>query len=130
MSSCEERIQTETQIKQIEQEIRETQALTSSHLPIKSLEETYESNDDGTNFFLLGAKYLTSKYSHMRKVRGDGNCYYRAFLYALCENLITQKQKGKNEELQRIIQYAKNSIDEVIKFGYDRFALEMFHEGE
>ena len=160
--SLTERNQTETQINQIEQDIRNSQKLASLLIPLKALSESYEeektntistayeSKNDGPfddqNYFLLGSQYLEKKYSHMRKIRGDGNCYYRAFLYALCENLIDQSKKTKapmnmqddeslmnkrmDDDLDRLIQYAINSIDEVVKYGYDKFALEMFHEGK
>lgn len=143
--SSSEHIQTENQIKEIEKDIRDTQALTSSLLPIEVLLDTYKDEIDAsneskdhelaneTNFFYLGAKYLSKKYSYTRKVRGDGNCYYRSFLYALCESLIKQKQggpEGKNEELERVIKLAVDSLDEVAKFGYDKSALEMFQEGK
>ena len=50
-------------------------------------------DDDGqkspsSSPFLRGALYLSSKYSHIRRVRGDGNCYYRSFLYAVCESTL------------------------------------------
>ena len=37
--------------------------------------------------FVPGIIYLASKYS-MRRVRGDGNCFYRAFLFAYLEQLL------------------------------------------
>lgn len=31
---------------------------------------------------------LQRKYSHIRRVRGDGNCFYRAIVYAYLERVI------------------------------------------
>ena len=52
-------------------------------------------------------------------IRGDGNCYYRAFLYAICEALLVRNKgirnnndnhmdnddHGLDSELQRLQQY-------------------------
>mmetsp|Transcript_34238 Transcript_34238/g.51106 ORF Transcript_34238/g.51106 Transcript_34238/m.51106 type:complete len:248 (+) Transcript_34238:350-1093(+) len=91
------------------------------------------------------SQQLESKYRFFRKVRGDGNCYYRAFLYAVCESVLLlldsspsgggeEETKNKDEvcegveELNRLIELAKNSIDLVAQRGYDRSTIEMFHE--
>lgn len=139
LSDDEKRIQTDAQIKAIETEIRENQPLTSSLLPITVLVDTYacetstsDDDDDGNGgSFVRGAQYLSTKYAHMRKVRGDGNCYYRAFLYGVCESVLTGLHEGDAKalkELDRFKALANSSLDEVTKHGYDRSALEMFHE--
>ena len=52
--------------------------------------------------------------------------YYRAFLYALIENLYNSTN---DVELNRIRDYVKKSIFDVVeKGGYERFAIETFHE--
>lgn len=38
--------------------------------------------------FIPGIKYLAGKYA-MRRVRGDGNCFYRAFLFSYLEQLLS-----------------------------------------
>ena len=52
-------------------------------------------NDNGNGIgggeddnFIKGSRYLMTKYTSWRMIRGDGNCYYRAFLYAVCEELL------------------------------------------
>lgn len=111
----EKRLKTESQLEAIETEIRETQPLTSEKKDILSLRENYEA---GSNFD-LGVQHLAKNYVSMRAVRGDGNCYYRAFLYSLCE---------VTPELQRIIQVISESMDKAEKCGYERFTIEMFWE--
>jgi len=39
------------------------------------------------NFWHLGIEYLNSKYQ-IRRTRGDGNCFYRSFLYSYLDNLL------------------------------------------
>jgi len=39
--------------------------------------------------FTNKAKELGKRFKHIRKVRGDGNCFYRAMVYAICEQATT-----------------------------------------
>lgn len=34
---------------------------------------------------------LAARFKQLRRVRGDGNCFYRAMLFALCERFTTDK---------------------------------------
>jgi ubiquitin thioesterase protein OTUB1 len=83
--------QTQAQIEAIEQDIRENQALTSELQDIHNLKQLYKS--DSSKFFALGIDALSQNYSKMRTIRGDGNCYYRAFLYQLSEKLLDNKDE-------------------------------------
>jgi len=157
--------QTLAQIDAIQNEIKTSQALTSDLMSISKLAELYNkgggtnSNDassnsnNNTSNFLNGCEYLATRYTKFRSIRGDGNCYYRAFLYAMCETLLSQchdmiittanadtKQDSKESsdeinssqrlpsELIRLRKHMQTSLDEVTKQGYDRYTLEMFHE--
>jgi ubiquitin thioesterase protein OTUB1 len=84
--------QTQAQIEAIEQEIRENQALTSELQDIQNLKLLYKS-DDSSKYFALGIDALSENYSKLRTIRGDGNCYYRAFLYQLSEKLRDNKDE-------------------------------------
>jgi ubiquitin thioesterase protein OTUB1 len=116
---------TQAQLLAIENEIKSTQPLTSSLLPISTLLRQYSdhsadstnnnsaiNNDSNNNSadvnsinsdnaaaagFITSSKYLGTKYTSIRKIRGDGNCYYRAFLYALCECLLL-RGNGSNSD--------------------------------
>lgn len=102
--------QTQAQLEAIENDIRQSQPLTSELMDVSSLRSHYCSDDTGTNksdgghdatkYFVLGIDELAAKYSKIRKTRGDGNCYYRSFLYALCETVLES-----SVEKSRIIQY-------------------------
>ena len=120
MSAAEQDQKTQAQLDSIALEIKATQPLTSSLISIHGLKALF---DDGTNF-RKGCTYLSQSYASYRAIRGDGNCYYRAFLYCLCEKLFAEK----GSELKRVMDYVKGSIDTVVQYGYDRFAIEMFHE--
>lgn len=75
--------QTEAQLENIANEIKEEQPLASKLYPIEDLRKNYE---PGSNFD-KGVSLLANNYINIRTIRGDGNCYYRAFLYSLCEKL-------------------------------------------
>mmetsp|Transcript_13656 Transcript_13656/g.25695 ORF Transcript_13656/g.25695 Transcript_13656/m.25695 type:complete len:292 (+) Transcript_13656:59-934(+) len=120
LSKQEQDIQTQAQVESISNEIKSKQPLTSELLPLSQLSSLFEA---GTNF-QKGCEYLSKHYSFYRAIRGDGNCYYRAFLYALCEKLYTEI----GSERKRIQEYIVSSIDKVEKYGYDRFTIEPFHE--
>eukprot|EP00565_Helicotheca_tamesis_P007424 CAMPEP_0185725818 /NCGR_PEP_ID=MMETSP1171-20130828/1982_1 /TAXON_ID=374046 /ORGANISM="Helicotheca tamensis, Strain CCMP826" /LENGTH=311 /DNA_ID=CAMNT_0028394037 /DNA_START=55 /DNA_END=990 /DNA_ORIENTATION=+ len=130
-----QRKQTETQLQNIQNEIRDTQPLTSELLPLSSLTASFQREEEeektSSSSFKEESQTLESKYKYLRKVRGDGNCYYRAFLYAVCENvllLLGSSKDGGEVELNRLIELAKNSIDLVTQRGYDRSTIEMFYE--
>lgn len=135
--------QTRSQIEAIENEIKENQPLTTDHQPLSTLMAIYNKsgcgsgNDEGNassntggDNFIKGCEYLNEKYTSWRSIRGDGNCYYRAFLYAVCEQLLRGSSDNDlyKNELKRLQGYVQGSIDEVAKFGYDRFTIETFHE--
>jgi len=89
-----------SQIEAITKEITSSQPLTSDHQPLSTLVRLYtvDGDEDGgaNENFIEGGEYLSRKYSSWRRVRGDGNCYYRAFLYSLCEQL--QRLDGDDGE--------------------------------
>ena len=92
-STFEQDQKTQAQLDAIEKEIKSNQSLTSNLQPISNLAKLYESDNDNDStssnqHFIKGCEYLSTKYKSWRMIRGDGNCYYRAFLYAVCEELL------------------------------------------
>lgn len=84
--------------------------------------------------FVPGITYLAGKYS-MRRVRGDGNCFYRAFLFAYLEQLLTLHENSDAEqsskaaaERERILSVLVESKIELIGLGYDEIGIECFHD--
>ncbi len=111
-STYEQDQKTQAQLEAIEKEIKANQALTSNLKPMSNLTEIYEQNDtdNATVNFIRGCEYLSTKYSSWRMIRGDGNCYYRAFLYAVCEELLRGYADGGSAhkaELDRLIKYGE-----------------------
>lgn len=89
-------------------------------------------NNEG---FLKGINYLTKHYKSYRKIRGDGNCFYRSFLYSYLENLILLYQSHEEEnriiaihEQQRLLQHTKVIFNELTALGYSEFTIEVFYD--
>lgn len=94
---------------------------------IASLLPEYE-NATSTGF-VSGIKYLDTKYVGFRKVRRDGNCFYRSFLFSYLENLLSIIKRGDQtgtEELKRFQGVIEGSRDKLIALGFSEFTFEYF----
>jgi hypothetical protein len=100
--------------------------------PLQLLPEYEAATSPG---FLPGIRYIGARYSSMRRIRGDGNCFYRAFLFAFLESLLkdlttgdeTTKAKAEKERL-RLLAVLTRSKDELVEIGYSEIAIESFHD--
>lgn len=73
--------------------------------------------------YLTKAKVLAETYSHFRKTRPDGNCFFRAFSYAYLEKLI-----GNKEEYEKFQKYVRDSKDSLLALGFPKFTVDDFHD--
>ncbi|TMW60213.1 hypothetical protein Poli38472_000255 [Pythium oligandrum] len=80
--------------------------------------------------FLHGIEALNKHYEGMRRVRGDGNCFFRAFIFALCEQLLTNKEDvaAATALRLRILDKIRQSKAELIAIGYSEVAIDAFWE--
>jgi ubiquitin thioesterase protein OTUB1 len=124
---------TDRQLEEIATDIRESQPLTSLPCDLSTLQFTYERGSK----FETCLQYLQDSlhYRKVRTVRGDGNCYYRAFLYSLCEACCTTQVTNTTtitvitpDRKDTILEIIQNSINLVETYGYERFTIEMFWE--
>jgi len=95
-----QRRQTEARLAEIEAETRK-HPLTSELKPLSCLEGQYAAPNGGggsTNNFLKGLKSLQRDYESIRTVRGDGNCFYRAFLYQLASRALQSRNETSLSE--------------------------------
>ena len=97
------------------------------------LRKEYENADSPG--FLPGIDFLSLHYTHMRRVRGDGNCFYRAFIFCYLENLLKEyqslgeKRSSAEKEKSRITEIILNSKAELVeKHSYSEIAIESFQE--
>lgn len=68
-------------------------------------------------------KDLETKYKHIRKIRPDGNCFYRAFIFAHLESLLNNPTEAKAFN-ELVIETRKG----VSMLGFSEFMLDDFYE--
>mmetsp|Transcript_11099 Transcript_11099/g.27221 ORF Transcript_11099/g.27221 Transcript_11099/m.27221 type:complete len:327 (-) Transcript_11099:12-992(-) len=94
--------------------------------PLSSLAELY-SQQHSNAAFLRKATALQSRYAGWRRVKGDGNCFIRGYIYAVLENLV---RKGSADEVQGLIGRLTGYYMSIISeqgLGYQSGAIEDFH---
>lgn len=69
--------------------------LISGLLPLADLLPAYADNPGS---FVPGIHCLAARFSCMRKVRGDGNCFYRALLFSYLELLLARMTSSEEQE--------------------------------
>ena len=104
----------------LRQEIELTTPLISEELPIKILLDDYKSNNE----YATSIKQITDKYKYIRKVRRDGNCFYRSFIYRIFEYICIKNNKKLYEHMNKKITEAKDLIK---RNGYDWSFIEDFY---
>ena len=80
----------------------------------------YEENLEYAN----SVKIITEKYKYIRKVRRDGNCFYRAYIYRLFEYICMKNNNRLYNEMLKKIEGIK---DLTAKNGYDWILVEDFY---
>lgn len=64
---------------------------------------------------------LEAKYAGIRRVRGDGNCFYRSFTFRLFEVMLANEA-----ERDRFVALAKTSLAYLLEVQYDQVSIETF----
>jgi len=111
---------TMAQQRAIEKEIANSQKLIGSILKFEDIVEDYAKED---SVYRQKIEDLKARYKNIRKVRGDGNCFFRAFGFGYLERLLDHP-----EEYTRFTEIAQKSKDELIALGFPQFTLEDFHD--
>lgn len=106
------------QQKCIEDEINTTQPLIGNLEDIFNLEMELATDQN----FVTKVQKLKKNYSHFRRVRGDGNCFYRAFGFACFENFIKNKDNIKDFR-----ERADRCKEHLVTLGYHECSIEDFH---
>ena len=67
-------------------------------------------------------------YKHIRRLRRDGNCFYRSFLFQLFEHYALN-MKTHETQYKKLIEIVKESKDDLVKNGgYDEIVIEDFYD--
>jgi len=110
----------EAQQKEIDNEVKKL-PLIGSLEKVDTLLEEYKDNKK----FLPKIKEIATKFPQFRRIRGDGNCFYRAFLAGL---LLTFVDGQNFEKLKKLRERTKGTHSRLIKLGYPDFTTEDFYE--
>ncbi|CAO3638917.1 unnamed protein product [Cunninghamella blakesleeana] len=114
---------TDEQILEFEQKIKDEEAekipLVCQNEPISKLEEEFKDNES----FLKKIKNLSKNHSKIRRCRGDGNCFFRAFAFAWFESLLHNEEKYKAS-----LEWLKSTPNLLESVGFQSLAYDDFYE--
>ena len=105
---------------QLREEIEKTTPLISELKPINELYQEFQNSE-----FMNIIPLITNKYSNIRLIRRDGNCFYRCFIYRLFEEIAINKDENLYKSLKNII---NNSKDITERNGYEWIVVEDFYQ--
>ncbi|XP_042057315.1 OVARIAN TUMOR DOMAIN-containing deubiquitinating enzyme 1-like isoform X1 [Salvia splendens] len=88
--------------------------------PLSSLAEEYKS---GNPILLEKIKVLTEQYAAIRRTRGDGNCFFRSFMFAYLEHILQSQDRA---EIDRITVNVEQCRKTLLSLGYAEFTFEDF----
>lgn len=103
----------------IQKDIADNTKLVSDQVPLKDLETEFQ-NDEA---FKSKIVKLSDTYCQIRRVRPDGNCFFRAVGYRLCELLLQDEAEQK-----RVLGCIEPSKDQMFKLGMPEFTVEDFYD--
>jgi Peptidase C65 Otubain len=86
--------------------------------PLQALEAEYRSGND---IFLAKIAALRRGYSAIRRTRGDGNCFFRSFVFAYLEQIL---RTGDLAERDRAVERLNGIKQVLLNAGYEELVLE------
>ncbi|KAI9024485.1 peptidase C65 Otubain-domain-containing protein [Phycomyces nitens] len=123
MSTEQEPELTDEQILMFEQQIKDQEAqkipLVCQADPIEKLVEEFKDNQP----FLRKINNLSKKYDRIRRCRGDGNCFFRAFAFAWFESILSNW-----ENYDAGLAKLKTTPDLLELGGFQKLAYEDFYD--
>lgn len=108
------------QVRDIEKEIASSFPLVNAQENIDVLKRDYADADD---VYQTKLNDLFARYSHVRRTRGDGNCFYRSYGFKILEACLNDLKL-----LEKIHEKAVSTKDDLIKLGYSAYTVEDFLE--
>lgn len=104
----------------IEKEIAENSPLISTKFNLSVLLDEYSTED---TVYREKINDLQKKFQFIRRTRGDGNCFFRAFAFAYLESLI-----GNKEKIQGLRTIANKCAEDLATLGYHSFTIDDFKD--
>jgi ubiquitin thioesterase protein OTUB1 len=72
---------------------------------------------------ILGLQLLGEQYDALRRTRGDGNCFYRSFMFSYLEHILETQDKAEVDRIMIKIEECKKTL---LSLGYIEFTFEDF----
>jgi len=96
---------------------------------IGALEAEYANNP----VFLRKVQAAKEEGATLRRVRGDGNCFYRAYVFGILEWMARTLRDESSDAAERseatsVLERVRSSLAQLLEVGYDSFTMEEFHE--
>ncbi|KAL3700631.1 hypothetical protein R1sor_018653 [Riccia sorocarpa] len=88
--------------------------------PLSVLAMEYEA---GNPVFRAKVENLSQTYSAIRRARGDGNCFFRSFMFSYLEHILETKDEAEVRRVEKNIEQSKKAL---IDLGYQEFTFEDF----
>lgn len=121
------------QLEGIKKEIAAEQPMIGPFEPLNCLLAIYEGSTSVG--FVPGIKFLDERYVGMRRIRGDGNCFYRGLLFGYLNTLLeslksndSALQLSAEAEYDRIKSKIQGSMEDLVAVGYSEFTIEVFYD--
>ncbi|GAV72090.1 Peptidase_C65 domain-containing protein [Cephalotus follicularis] len=88
--------------------------------PLSSLAAEYQS---GSPILLEKIKVLGEQYAFIRRTRGDGNCFFRSFMFAYLEHILESQDRPEVDRIKANVEECRKTLQSL---GYADFTFEDF----
>ncbi|CAL9216514.1 unnamed protein product [Arabidopsis halleri] len=88
--------------------------------PLSSLAAEYQS---GSPILLEKIKILDSQYIAIRRTRGDGNCFFRSFMFSYLEHILESQDRAEVDRIKVNVEKCRKTLQNL---GYTDFTFEDF----
>ncbi|KAG2706416.1 hypothetical protein I3843_05G092300 [Carya illinoinensis] len=88
--------------------------------PLSSLAAEYKS---GSPILLEKIKVLGEKYDAIRRTRGDGNCFFRSFMFSYLEHILESQDRKEVDHVKVNVEQCRKTLQSL---GYADFTFEDF----
>ncbi|PON91786.1 Ubiquitin thioesterase Otubain [Trema orientale] len=88
--------------------------------PLSSLATEYQS---GSTILLEKIKVLSQQYAAIRRTRGDGNCFYRSFMFSYLEHILESQDRAEVDRIKANVEQCRKTLQSL---GYAEFTFEDF----
>uniref|UniRef100_A0A1J3ELS9 Ubiquitin thioesterase n=1 Tax=Noccaea caerulescens TaxID=107243 RepID=A0A1J3ELS9_NOCCA len=88
--------------------------------PLSSLAAEYQA---GSPILLEKIKILDNQYTAIRRTRGDGNCFFRSFMFSYLEHILESQDRAEVDRIKVNVEKCRKSLQNL---GYTDFTFEDF----